>query len=171
VRATAAKSLGSIAASGRLEAPPLHLVACLDDENEKVRSRTTEALVAYGKGPELIVPVALRRLPTESPAAFTAFWDVFWHHRLEPSVLPLLIEGMKSENTEVRPCCARAINHMGQEARPALPAILSLLRKEIVTPRPNESRDEQDSISGIAAGRLVRSRRTGNAPRMRRDPL
>jgi hypothetical protein len=146
LRAKAAKSLGSIAASGRLEAPSPRLVACLDDENEQVRSRAAEALVAYRKGPELLVPVALRRLPTESPAAFNAFWDVFWHHRLEPSVLPLLIGGMSSENTEVRHSCAGAINHMGQEARPALPAILSLLRNEIDSPRPNESRNEQDSI-------------------------
>ena len=34
LRATAAKSLGSIAASGHLEAPPPRLVACLDDDNE-----------------------------------------------------------------------------------------------------------------------------------------
>jgi hypothetical protein len=163
-RATAAKSLGSIAASGQLDAPPPRLVACLDDENEQVRMRAAEALVKYCKGPELIVPVALRRLPTEKSAAFNAFWDVFWHVRLEPSVLPLLIGGMSSENSVIRHCCTGAINHMGKEARPALPAILSLLRKGIDTPRPNESRDEQDSIIGMAAGAIGEITSDGECP-------
>jgi HEAT repeat protein len=164
LRATAAKSLGSIAASGRLEAPPPRLVACLDDENEQVRSRAAEALVAYRKGPELIVPVALRRLPTESPAARNTFRDLFWHVRLEPSVLPFLIAGLLSENTEVRLSCTAAINHMGPEARPALAAILSLLRKEIDTPRPNDSRDEQDRIIGMAAGAIGEITSDGECP-------
>ncbi len=90
LRARSAKSLGSIAASGRLDVPPPRLVACLDDKDEHVRSSATEALFEYRKGPELIVPVALRRLPTERKVAGNAFRDLFWHVRLEPSVLPLL---------------------------------------------------------------------------------
>jgi hypothetical protein len=164
VRTTVTKSLGSIAASGQLKAPPPRLVACLDDENNQVRMSAAEALVKYRDGPELIIPVALRRLPTENSAAFNAFSDVFWHHRLEPTVLPLLIEGMSSENTGVRHCCAGAINHMGQEARQALPAVLSLLRKEIDAPRPNESRDEQYSIIGIAAGAIGEITSDGECP-------
>ena len=78
LRARAAKSLGSIAASGQLDAPPPGLVACLDDEDGFVRSCATEALFEYRKGPELIVPVALRRLPTEGKLAGDAFWDLFW---------------------------------------------------------------------------------------------
>jgi HEAT repeat protein len=154
LRATAAKSLGSLAASGRLEAPPPRLLACLDDENEQVRSRAAEALVAYRKGPELIVPVALRRLPTERPVARNAFTDLFWHVRLEPSVLPLLIGGLSSEHSEVRLICTAAINHMGREARPALPTILTLLRKELETPHPPDSLDDHDRIIGMAAGTI-----------------
>ncbi len=126
LRARAVKSLVSIAAKGQLDAPPPRLVACLDDEDESVRASTVEALIEYRQGPEQIVPVALRRLPTESKAnlgqggaARDAFTDVFWHVRLEPSVLPLLIEGLSSKDTEVRLVCAAAINHMGREARPA----------------------------------------------------
>ena len=135
LRATAAKSLGSIAASARLDAPPPRLVACLEDKDEHVRSSAAEALFEYQKGPELIVPVALRRLPTEGRVARNAFTDLFWHVRLEPSVLPLLIGGLSNEDTQVRFVCTAAINHMGREARPALPAILTLLRKELETPR------------------------------------
>jgi hypothetical protein len=164
LRARAAKSLGFIAASGRLEAPQPRLVACLDDEDEQVRSRAAGALIAYRKGPELIVPVALRRLPTESPAARNTCTDLFWHVRLEPSVLPLLIAGLLSENTEVRLCCTAAINHMGPEARPALPAILSLLRKELGTPRPDNSRDEQNRILGMAAGAIGEITSDGECP-------
>ena len=47
LRARAAKSLGAIAASGQLDAPPPRLVACLDDKDELVRSSTTEALFEY----------------------------------------------------------------------------------------------------------------------------
>ena len=164
LRARAAKSLGSIAASGRLDAPPPRLVACLDDEDEHVRSSTTEALFEYRKGPELIVPVALRRLPTEGKVAGNAFSDLFWHVRLEPSVLPLLIGGLSSEDTEVRLVCTAAINHMGREARPALPAILTLLRKELETPHPPDSLEDHDRIIGMAAGAIGEVTSDGECP-------
>jgi HEAT repeat protein len=164
LRATAAKSLGSIAASGQLEAPPPRLVACLDDEAEHVRISAAEALVKYRKGPELIVPVALRRLPTGSPTARRAFTDLFWHVRLEPSVLPLLIGGLLGENAEVRLCCTAAINHMGPEARPALPAILSLLHKELETPYPSDLLDDHDRIIGMAAGAIGEITPDGECP-------
>ncbi len=147
LRARAAKSLGSVAASGRLDAPPPRLVAGLDDEDEQVRFSTVEALFEYRKGPELIVPVALRRLPTDRRVEGNAFTDLFWHVRLEPSVLPLLIGGLSSEDTQVRLICTAAINHMGREARPALPAILTLLRKELETP---DSPEERDTIIGMS---------------------
>ncbi len=164
LRATAAKSLGSIAANGWLDAPPPRLVACLDDEDEQVRSSTVEALFEYRKGPELIVPVALRRLPTEGKVAGNAFWSLFWHVRLEPSVLPLLIGGLSSENTQVRLVCTAAINHMGREARPALPAILTLLRKELETPHPPDSLAEHDRIIGMAAGAIGEATSDGECP-------
>ncbi len=154
LRARAAKSLGFIAASGRLDAPPPRLVACLDDENEQVRSSAAEALIEYRNGPELIVPVALRRLPTEGKVASNAFTSLFWHVRLEPSVLPLLIGGLSSEDTQVCLVCTAAINHMGREARPALPAILTLLRKELETPRAADSLEDRDRIIGMAAGAI-----------------
>jgi hypothetical protein len=164
LRARAAKALGSIAANGRRDAPPPRLVACLDDEDEQVRSSTTEALFEYRKGPELIVPVALRRLPTERKVAGNAFQDLFWHVRLEPSVLPLLIGGLSSENTQVRLVCTAAINHMGREARPALPAILTLLRKELETPHPPDSLAEHDRIIGMAAGAIGEATSDGECP-------
>ena len=154
LRARAADSLGSVAASGQLGAPPPRLVACLDDEVEWVRVTAANALIEYRQGPELIVPVALRRLPTESPRARDAFTDLFWHVRLEPSVLPLLIEGLSSENTDVCLSCTAAINHMGRDARPALPAILTLLRKELETPHPPDARTVGDGIIGMAAGAI-----------------
>ena len=164
LRARAAKSLGSIAASGRLDAPPPRLVACLDDEDEQVRSSAAEALIEYRKGPELIVPIALRRLPTEGKVARNAFTDLFWHVRLEPSVLPLLIGGLSSEDTQVRLICTAAINHMGREARPALPAILTLLRKELETPHSPDSPEEHDRIIGMAAGAIGEVTSDGECP-------
>ena len=164
LRDRAAKSLGSIAASGRLDAPPPRLVACLDDEDERVRASVAEALVEYRKGPELIVPVALRRLPTERLVARNAFTDLFWHVRLEPSVLPLLIGGLSSEDTQVRLVCTAAINHMGREARPALPAILTLLRKELETPHPPDSLAVHDRIMDMAAGAIGEVTSDGECP-------
>ena len=152
LRARAVKSLVSVAARGQLDAPPPRLVACLNDEDESVRASTAEALIEYRKGPEQIVPVALRRLPTEVKAAREAFTDVFWHVRLEPSVLPLLIEGLSSEDAEVRLVCAAAINHMGREARPSLPAIMTLLRKELETPHPSDSLAVHDQYHGHGGG-------------------
>jgi HEAT repeat protein len=164
LRARAAKSLGAIAASGRLDAPPPRLVACLEDKDEHVRASATEALCEYRKGPELIVPVALRRLPTEGQVAHDAFWSLFWHVRLEPSVLPILIEGLSSEDTEVRLACAAAINHMGREGRPALPAILTLLRKELETPHPPSSIQVHDRIMDMAAGAIGEVTSDGECP-------
>ncbi len=171
LRARAARSLGSIAASGRLDAAPPRLVACLDDEEEFVRFSAVEALVEYRKGPETIVPVALRRLPAEAKvtlnrgvSAREAFTDVFWHVRLEPSVLPLLIGGLSSEDTEVRLVCAAAINHMGREARPALPAILTLLRQELDTPHPPDSLAVHDRIKDMAAGAIGEVTSDGECP-------
>ncbi len=164
LRARAAKSLGSIAASGRLDAPLPRLVACLEDKDEYVRSSATEALFEYRKGPELIVPVALRRLPTEGLVAGNAFSDLFWHVRLEPSVLPLLIGGLSSENIKVRLVCAAAINHMGREGRPALTAIMTLLRKELETPHPPNSRGTHDMIMDMAAGAIGEVTSDGECP-------
>ncbi len=164
LRVRAAKSLGSTAMSGRLDAPPPRLVACLDDESEHIRASATEALFEYRKGPELIVPVALRRLPTEGKVAGNAFRDLFWHVRLEPSVLPLLIEGLSSENTDVRLVCTAAINHMGREARPALPAIMTLIRKELETPHPADSPEVHDTIIGMAAGAIGEATSDGECP-------
>ena len=150
LRAAAAKSLGFVARVGPLDAQPPRLVACLNDEAEEVRVGAAGALLEYRKGPELIVPVAVRRLPTESPAAHQALTDVFWQVRLEPSVLPVLVEGLSSENTDVCLSCTAAINHMGRDAGPALPAILSLLRKELES--PHAPAEKSDQIIGMASG-------------------
>ena len=164
LRATAAKSLESIAVSGRLDAPLPRLVACLDDEDEQVRFSAAEALVEYRKGPELIVPVALRRLPTDRKVPPNAFTALFWNVRLEPSVLPLLIGGLSSEDAEVRLVCTAAINHMGREARPALPAILTLLQKELETPHPPDSPEVHDRIIAMAAGAIGEVTSAGECP-------
>jgi HEAT repeat protein len=153
LRASAARSLGSVAAIAKLDAPPPRLVACLDDEAEPVREAATIALVKYSQGPELLVPVALRRLPTEGRRVFQDFERVFAHIRLEPSVLPLLIEGLSSENTDVCSSCTTAINHMGRDARPALPAILTLLRKELERPHVPETSSTLDIIA-MASGAI-----------------
>ena len=96
--------------------------------------------------------MALRRVPSETPGMRSEFADLFWHVRLEPSVLPLLIEGLSSEKTGVCLLCTAAINHMGRDARPALPAILALLRKELETPHP--AADSGLDIIGMAAGAI-----------------
>jgi hypothetical protein len=156
LRAQAVTSLKAVAASGALDTPPARLVACLDDDDERVRACTVEALIEYPKGPELIVPVALRRIPSESSGSRRgggAFRAVFWHIRLEPSILPLLIEGLSSENTGACLCCTAAINHMGRNARPALPAILKLIRRELDSPHPGDDRTDPD-ILAMAAGAI-----------------
>ncbi len=97
--------------------------------------------------------MVLRRIPTESPGVRNAFREVFWFVRLEPSVLPLLIEGLSSDNIDVRLNCTAAINHMGRDAWPALPAILALIRKELETPQPPGEHDRQRNIA-MAAGAI-----------------
>ncbi|SIN75293.1 HEAT repeat [Singulisphaera sp. GP187] len=157
LRSNAAKSLGYVAVLGKRDAPPAQLVACLDDEDDTVRIEATNALTEYGQGPESIVPIALRRLPNESPRVRQGFSSVFWHIRLQPSVLPLLITGLSSESTEICLVCTAAINHMGLDAAPALPAILALLRKEIDNPHPTDQVDPDSSslrILGMAAGAI-----------------
>ena len=151
VRAEAARALESVATIGSLDDPPSRLVACLDDEAEPVRESAASAMVRFGKGPELLVPVALRWLSTEGPKASSAFQRVFLTVRFEPSVLPLLIDGLSSTNAEVCLDCTVAINHMGRSATPALPAILTLIRKELDTPHPASPLGDMD-ILAMASG-------------------
>jgi HEAT repeat protein len=153
LRATAAKSLAKVAEIGGLDAPPPRLVAGLDDEDAQVRMAAAEALIYYRKGPELLVPVVLRRIPTESPVVCDAFREVLWFVRLEPSVLPTLVEGLSSKNIDVRLNCTAAINHMGRDARSALPAILALIRKELETPQPADAYARR-RILAMAAGAI-----------------
>jgi preprotein translocase subunit YajC len=153
LRARAAKSLGFVAEIGKRDAPPPRLVACLDDEVEQVRTAAAMALIEYRQGPELFVPVALRRMPKEGPSAREEFSWIFWHIRFEPSVLPFLIEGLSSENGAVCLVCTAAINHMGRDARPALPAILTLIRKELAIPHP-PGVYSRERIVAMAAGAI-----------------
>src|SRR5262249_21275036 len=99
LRASAARFLRTLAAIRQLEAPPPRLVACLDDDSKEVRAAAAASLIEYGQGPELFLPVALRRLPTEGPIARGAFTRILWNIRFRPTVLPLLIEALSSENT------------------------------------------------------------------------
>jgi HEAT repeat protein len=153
VRARAAESLGSVAEIGNLDAPPSRLVACLDDQDESVRAAAANALVEYRQGPELVVPLALPRISSESPKVSEALNSIFRHLRFEPSVLPLLIDGLSSENTDVCLNCTAAINHMGRDAGPALPFILNLLRKELRTPHALATHTSLDII-GMASGAI-----------------
>ncbi|MHB1561766.1 MAG: HEAT repeat domain-containing protein [Isosphaeraceae bacterium] len=153
LRLQAAVSLRAIARGSSFDAPPPRLVECLDDDDARIRIWAADALIEYGQGPELIVPVALRRIASENPGvprAGDVFRAVFWQ-RLEPSVLPQLIEGLKSERTDIRLLCTAAINHMGRDARPALPAILKLIRTELDSPHPGD-RGTNSNILGMAAG-------------------
>ncbi len=64
----------------------------------------------------------------------------------------------------MRLVCTAAINHMGREGRPALPAILTLLRKELETPHPPDSPDKRDRIIGMAAGAIGEVTSDGECP-------
>jgi hypothetical protein len=75
-----------------------------------------------------------------------------------------LIEGLSSKDTEVCLVCAAAINHMGREARPALPAIMTLLRKEHETPHPPDSLAVHDHIMDMAAGAIGEVTSDGECP-------
>ena len=152
-RATVLRSIGNVAAVGRPDIPPARLIACLDDELENVRVEAVKALLWYRKGPEAVVPVALRRLPGEGQQARKAYSDVFWFTRLEPSALPALVDGLRSENTEVCLVSTVGINHMGREARPALPDILALIRRELEAPHHFDQSKGSD-ILGMASGAI-----------------
>ncbi len=108
--------------------------------------------------------MALRRLPTEGKVGGNPFSSLFWHVRLEPSVLPLLIEGLSSEDPEVCLACTAAINHMGREGRPALTPIMTLIRKELETPHPADSPEVHDRIIGMAAGAIGEVTSNGECP-------
>jgi len=134
LRARAAGLLRRLAAAWQLDFPPPRLVACLDDESEEVRAAAAESLIEFGQGPELFLPVALRRLPTESPIVRGAYTHILWNIRFPPTVLPLLIDGLSSDNALVCVSAATMINHMGLPGKPARPAVMALLRKELDTP-------------------------------------
>jgi len=148
LRAAAAGYLRTLAAIRQLDAPPPRLVACLDDEDETVRAAAAASLIEYGQGPELFLPVALRRLPSEGPVAFREFTRILWNLRFRPTVLPLLIEGLSSDDALVCVSAATVLNHMGPDGRTARPAVMALLRKELETPHPRSERKDRDT-SGV----------------------
>jgi len=154
LRAAAARALKVLASAQGLLAPPPRLVESLDDADERVRTAAAAAVAAYARGPESIVPVALRRLPAEGPTARMEFERVFHYTRLEPSVLPLLIEGLASPAPEVRRCCATAINHMGPDAGPALPALVATIREELERARSDDPPALSVEILAMASGAI-----------------
>jgi hypothetical protein len=136
VRVAAARCLRPLAAMRKLDVPPPQLVACLDDESDEVRAAAAESLIEYGRGLELFLPVALRRLPTEGPIAFGDFKRILWNLRFRPSALPLLIEALSSQNALVCVSAATVLNHMGPAGESARPAVMALLRMELESPHP-----------------------------------
>jgi HEAT repeat protein len=153
LRVNAARLLRTLAATRQLDVPPPRLVACLDDESDQVRAAAAESLIEYGQGPELFLPVALRRLPTERPIARQEFTRILWNIRFRPTVLPLLVEELSSENALVCVSAATAINHMGLDARSARPAVMSLLRKELETPHAGQT--ERNDTKAFAAVDII----------------
>lgn len=139
LRVQAAGLLRTLAALRKLDVPPPRLLECLDDDSGAVRAAAAASVIEYGQGPELFLPVALRRLPNESPVAWHEFTHILESIRFRPTVLSLLIEGLSSENSFVCVSAATALNHMGLDAGPARPAIMALLRRELKRPTPGWS--------------------------------
>jgi HEAT repeat protein len=152
-RITALNAFQFLASRLKRDIPPPRLVASLDDPDAAVRQATIGAVVAYRTGPEALVPVALRRISKEGTGV--DFTSALWRIRLEPSVLPLLMEGMSSQDVAVRQTCAIAINHMGPAAGPALPAVMNLIREELKLSRgPNTKGPDILAMASGAVGEI-----------------
>ena len=132
----AINQLGTLAGMRGREEPPARLAACLDDDSEPVRAAAASALVSYKRGPERLLPVALRRLPGEGPLAATALTHIFWSFRFPPSCVPMLTAALGSDRWVIRVSAVCALNHMGLDATPARDEVLALLRRELEHPRP-----------------------------------
>jgi hypothetical protein len=135
-RVFAINQLGTLARMRGLEEPPVRLVACLDDDSEPVRAAAASALVSYARGPERLLPVALRRLPDEGPLAAKALTHIFWSGRFRRSCVPMLTAALTSDHWVVRVSAICALNHMGLDATPARSEVMALLRRELDHPRP-----------------------------------
>ena len=102
LRVFAINQLGTLARMSGREEPPARLVACLDDDSDAVRAAAATALVSYARGPERLLPVALRRLPGEGPLAAKALTHIFWSFRFPPSCVPMLTAALASDRWVVR---------------------------------------------------------------------
>jgi hypothetical protein len=136
LRVFAINQLGPLARMRGLKESPARLVACLDDDSEPVRAAAAWALVSYARGPERLLPVALRRLPGEGPLAAKALTHIFWSFRFPPSCVPMLTAALASDRWVVRVSAICALNHMGLDATPARDEVMALLRRELGHPRP-----------------------------------
>ena len=136
IRAAALKSLGQLAAAARLDAPPQGVLEHYrDDPDDAVRIAAADALVEFGRGPEILLPVVLSRFEDEPKAVREASAAAIERIRLLPSTLPLLIEGFSSDDPRLSQMCAMSLGHIGHDAAPAVPALLALIRKEMDAPR------------------------------------
>jgi hypothetical protein len=136
LRVFAINQLGTLARMPGLEEPPARLFDCLDDDSEPVRAAAASSLVSYARGPERLLPVALRRLPDEGPLAAKALTHIFWSGRFPRSCVPMLTAALASDHWVVRVSAICALNHMGLDATTARDEVTALLRRELDHPRP-----------------------------------
>ncbi|WP_422929140.1 HEAT repeat domain-containing protein [Singulisphaera sp. PoT] len=158
LRISAVKALEELAADARLRTPPQGLINALErDTDLHVRIAAASAIVEYADGPELLLPIILKRPGDHHPALREASAHAIERVRLLPAAVPMLIEGLALEDEVLCVMCSNSLENIGREAAGALPALLALIRKEVDARWPRAvNRRSSGTVLGAAMKAFAR---------------
>lgn len=132
VRERAASSYALLAFVNQQEPGPL-LVLIADDPSSAVRTNAIESFVRIWHEQWDCYPLVLRELNASKVVAERqqfAFW-IGWDNTIPvPTVLPALREALAIDDPIVQLHIPMAVGRMGSLAKPALPALLSIAKKQ-----------------------------------------
>jgi len=135
---------------GPIDAPaPAALLAALDDPSRIVRIEALQAVAEFSSGVDKAVSVLLSDAETAPGESQFNQWRYVYPlrqaaERLHPSsaVVPRLIDGLQSQNPDVRQMAVVLLRHLGPAGRPATQALMSatraMIRSAKRTPEPGE---------------------------------
>jgi HEAT repeat protein len=140
------------------EAPPPELVAALKDESMVVRRAVILTLAQFALGLDSVIPILFPMLEDSNPSTRLAAGQVLNAAWPTSVIVPTLIDGLKSQNRDVRWHSARLLGQVGPEASAAVPLLTAILEEPIASTPAEKLRvgTIEPSLSREAAIALVR---------------
>jgi HEAT repeat protein len=155
VRRAAILGLGATGPKGD-DDPPMVLSGALEDPSERVRVAAAESLVRFRRRLHRVLPDLVRSFEKARPEARQAYTIVL--ERIRPrafmatATLPALVSALASADDEIRCLAATALAAFGEDAHPAIPALVS----SIIRPGRQRGPDPAEGMDPVlSAARAI----------------